>query len=179
MQGITSPTWHVGANTFIIRFYQSPGKPARLSLKVHEAGLVNTVYAFDSQGTITSSAFQPPQPEYIDFEPPPYPGDPDVPPTEEPLGEGMETPPDVPVTPPFDFEWPDIGQWWDNLVTNVQDRIDQWWQDFTKDLQERIEQELLRMLQEALDSLARQCSGNAILVLAVGVGAIARKRYRR
>jgi murein DD-endopeptidase MepM/ murein hydrolase activator NlpD len=48
--GITSPTWHVGGNTFVIRFWQSAGKPARLTLTVNERGLVSSVFAFESGG---------------------------------------------------------------------------------------------------------------------------------
>lgn len=126
IQGVTAPKWHIGNNIFAMRFWQSPGKRAHLKLQIHEKDIgIPTVHAFESQGSLVSSAFQSSQPEYIDFEPPPYPGDPGaaaVPPTEPPS--------DIPGTPPF--EMPDIAAWWDNLVKNIQDRIDQWWQDLTK-----------------------------------------------
>jgi hypothetical protein len=182
IQGITTPTWHVGGNTFVIRFWQSPGKTAHLSLKVHETGftLIPKVFAFESQGTLTSSVHRAQQPEYIDFEPPPYPVDPGVPqiPSTESQSEApTEIAPGFPDIPPF--EMPDIGKWWDYLVKNLQDRVDQWWQDLTKDLQRRLEEELLKILTEALDSLVRQCSGSSALVLALGVGVFIRKRYRQ
>lgn len=112
IQGVTAPKWHVGGNTFAVRFWQSPEKRAHLKLKIHEKGIgIPTVYAFESQGTLVSSAFQPSQPEYVDFESPPYPGDlgaEEVPPTDPQPGETTETTPGIPEIPPF--EMPDIGK---------------------------------------------------------------------
>jgi hypothetical protein len=181
-QGVTIPKWHIGGNTITIRFWQSPGKHAHLKLEKHEKGIgIPEALAFESQGTLVSSTFQPPTPEYIDFEPPPYPADPGAPevPSESQSGEPAETEPGIPGIEFPNINFPDISKWWNDLVKSIQDKADQWWQDFTKDLEKRAEQELLKRLQEAVDSLARQCSGNAVLVLAVSTGVILRKRYRR
>jgi hypothetical protein len=196
LTGVTKPTWHVRGNTFSIRFWQSPGKPARLKLKVHEAGLalVPSAFAAESQGTLASSVYQPPAVEYINYEPPLCPeqaGPEEIPLVEEEPGQPTETPGDSPLPslPPFDPA--EISQWWNEMIQNLQDRLSQWWQektqnaqdDFDQWLQDRIndlekwlEVELQRMLAEALDSLARQCSGGFILAIAAAGGVAIRKR---
>ena len=121
-QGITSPKWHVGGNTFAIRFWQSPGKPAHIMLRIHEIGIgFPTVYAFESQGTLESSVLQPSQPEYLDFEPPPYPGEAasdDAPSIVSTPGQPTEI---APGTSPV--ELPDLGKWWDDTLKKIQDGI--------------------------------------------------------
>lgn len=183
-QGITSPSWHVGENTFRVRFWQSPGKNARLSMKIHENGfnLIPVAHAFNSPGTLESTAFQTSQPEYLDFEPPLYPADAgseeappeEVHPDEPTPGQPTETPPDD----IFPIELPDIGKWWEETLKKIQDGIDQWWQDLTDEVQKRIEEEIMRMLQEALDSLVRQCTGTYILSFLLGISTFMYKRHR-
>jgi hypothetical protein len=176
IQGITKPSWHVGGNTFKIRFWQSPGKPAYIRLKIHETGLSiipKVEAAFDSQEvTLASSGFQPTEAEYVDFEPPPYPGDPGAEP-------GLPEIPTTPTPSPSPIPSFDIGKWWDNLVNKIKQQLEQWWQNLSEEIQKRIEEELAKKLNELLAYIEQQCLGTYALGLTLGVGVILRNRRRR
>lgn len=165
--GSTQPTWHVGGNTFRIEYWQEPGKPARLSLE-HESGLVPTVHAFDSQGTLASSIYQPPPPqEFADFEPPPYPEQ-----------EIFEDPPDIPGTLPAD--WSEfihdlqqrLADWWNGIMDGLRQRIEAWWEQQMETLQRNIEEALIQALDELVQQILQQCCSAPAIPAAAILGVV-------
>ena len=149
-----------------LEFWQSPGKQARLKVVDQKRGLVSQVFAFESEGSLESSALASPEYEpYPNYNPPPYP--------EEPV-----TPPD----PSIDDWWEDltdkINQWisagWQIFITDLEQKIEAWWQAWLAEQQEK----LLERLEQAFLDWINPCCGTLLLPMGMATSLWLHRKHK-